>query len=517
MSIITFYSYKGGVGRSMALANIAFQLAKGGKKVLMIDWDLEAPGLERYFTSFIKSSEGNGLLPLLLEVSIGHSPDYRDYLWTIDISATNPIALLQSGRAKDPDYSKNLEGLDWNHFFSDDGGGAFLEAFRERINQDFDLVLIDSRTGLSDSSGICTIFLPDIVVPMFTANYQSLSGVRDIMRLVQDARQKLDVDRLPLTILPIPTRFGTRAEFKESQEWLNRFAEELNEFYNDWLPKWIQPRQVLELVKIPQVDYFSFGEKLAVVEQGVSDPEGMGFIYSKIASLLASDFKDIDAFMGPGFQTQKETYEAQKQARTKNLSPSADYEYDIYISYSPDAISTEWLSETFLPLFTGYLSSQSSAPPAKIFFNRAELSPGESWSSTLKEALIHSKILMPIINLKYLRSAWALAELLTFKKRSAYTQADLIVPVLTSRSQETSHPLIDVIQHVDFSDFLITGKDFSKDVRYLEFLKLIQQLASDVSQLLEKVPPFDPSWPVADLVEANRLTIKASSKIPRLK
>jgi cellulose biosynthesis protein BcsQ len=47
--IFTFYSYKGGVGRSMALANVAELFYKVGYKVLMVDWDLEAPGLERFF------------------------------------------------------------------------------------------------------------------------------------------------------------------------------------------------------------------------------------------------------------------------------------------------------------------------------------------------------------------------------------------------------------------------------------------------------------------------------------
>jgi MinD-like ATPase involved in chromosome partitioning or flagellar assembly len=47
--IYTFYSYKGGVGRSMAMANVAEWLYQQGKRVVMIDWDLEAPGLEGYF------------------------------------------------------------------------------------------------------------------------------------------------------------------------------------------------------------------------------------------------------------------------------------------------------------------------------------------------------------------------------------------------------------------------------------------------------------------------------------
>src|SRR5258705_11383531 len=47
--ICTFYSYKGGVGRSMTLAHVADVLARAGLRVLMIDFDLEAPGLEQFF------------------------------------------------------------------------------------------------------------------------------------------------------------------------------------------------------------------------------------------------------------------------------------------------------------------------------------------------------------------------------------------------------------------------------------------------------------------------------------
>jgi MinD-like ATPase involved in chromosome partitioning or flagellar assembly len=48
-AIVTFYSYKGGVGRTMALANVAVQLSRKGSRVLMVDWDLEGPGLVNLF------------------------------------------------------------------------------------------------------------------------------------------------------------------------------------------------------------------------------------------------------------------------------------------------------------------------------------------------------------------------------------------------------------------------------------------------------------------------------------
>ena len=46
--IFTFYSFKGGVGRSMALLNLAYGLVAKGRNVLVLDMDLEAPGLSGF-------------------------------------------------------------------------------------------------------------------------------------------------------------------------------------------------------------------------------------------------------------------------------------------------------------------------------------------------------------------------------------------------------------------------------------------------------------------------------------
>jgi hypothetical protein len=65
--IYTFYSYKGGVGRSMAVANIAELLVEAGLSVIIVDWDLEAPGLERFFpVDSTKVLEQPGLMDMLL-------------------------------------------------------------------------------------------------------------------------------------------------------------------------------------------------------------------------------------------------------------------------------------------------------------------------------------------------------------------------------------------------------------------------------------------------------------------
>lgn len=55
--IITFYSYKGGTGRTMALANTAWILASAGHRVLAVDWDLDAPGLDRFLHPFLEEEK----------------------------------------------------------------------------------------------------------------------------------------------------------------------------------------------------------------------------------------------------------------------------------------------------------------------------------------------------------------------------------------------------------------------------------------------------------------------------
>ena len=104
-SIVTFYAYKGGVGRSMALANVAVLLARRGLRVLAVDWDLEAPGLERYFSYFRMDATNAGLLRMFIDATHDSQLTYRDYLWAIDAGTNNPIALLPSGREQDSEYS----------------------------------------------------------------------------------------------------------------------------------------------------------------------------------------------------------------------------------------------------------------------------------------------------------------------------------------------------------------------------------------------------------------------------
>ncbi len=306
--IITFYSYKGGVGRTMALANVATLMSQWGYNVLIVDWDLEAPGLEFFFQKYLRIGlesvlQKEGVLNLLYkfldgQIDASKVPDLQNYLVEIEVPDSNaPLHFFTAGK-RDEEYTTRVSSLDLEVFYEKDGG-YFLETLREHWKQTYDFVLIDSRTGITDIGGICTIQLPDILVLLFTATEQSLQGIVNIAQRTVVARQNLPVNRLSLLCLPVPCKFDDREEFKLSKYWLKRFAEELSEIYEDWLPASVNILDVLELTKIPYMTYFSFGEKLAVLEQeqGTVNPTGLGYAYETLASLLANKLKSAEQLM----------------------------------------------------------------------------------------------------------------------------------------------------------------------------------------------------------------------------
>ena len=299
--IVTFYSFKGGAGRTLALANVGVVLAQNGHRVLVVDFDLEAPGLTRYLEKKFSGDlqHKRGLLELLeRQRNAGDAADYlREYTVEIMRNTKGGILELLTSGYQDQSYPKRVLGFDWSEFFMNDDGGDFFERCRQEWAKQYDYVLIDSRTGITDSGGVCTIQLPDIIVPVFTASRQSVDGVIDVMRRAQEGRQLLAYDRAPAAIVPLPSRFDSRTEYELSQQWLDEFAIQFEEFYNSWLPKEIPVRQVLERTKLPYVAFFSFGERLPVFEESGSDPESLGYALRTFARLLESSLQDTNSLV----------------------------------------------------------------------------------------------------------------------------------------------------------------------------------------------------------------------------
>ena len=319
--IVTFYSYKGGTGRTMALANVAILLAREGKRVLAVDFDLEAPGIWRFFEDLEPDlHRRNGLLDMLTAHSAGQTVDWREYVSIVEFGA-GVISVMTSGLL-DADYPARVLDFNWRDFFTQSDGGAFMEKLRAEWSREFDFVLIDSRTGITDTGGVCTIALPDLIAPVFVPNHQSVEGILDVLRRAQEGRKNLAYDRPPALVLPVLSRFDSRTEYESANEWLDLLAEKLGHLYADWLPKNIGPRKILERSKLPYVAYFSFGEKLPALQDSLSDPESLGYALSIIARLIGSHLADAEA-VASGSITSMPLRTAADATQTQAVQPTA--------------------------------------------------------------------------------------------------------------------------------------------------------------------------------------------------
>jgi len=271
--IITFYSYKGGTGRSMALANVAWILASNGKKVLAIDWDLEAPGLHRYFAPFLVDKEmtaSEGLMNLIDEFRLAtitpeEKPqdnwyesyaDVQSYAVSLDWDFNGgQLDLLPAGK-QNAAYSGLVNSFNWDDFYLRHSGGAFFEAMKKKLREAYDYVLIDSRTGVSDTSGICTVQMPDALVVCFTLNNQSIEGAASVAASADEQRREPRLKIYPVQM---------RVELFEKRKLLKRKERAREKFWRFlWhLPSGMDAAQFLEKTQALYMPFYAYEEILA--------------------------------------------------------------------------------------------------------------------------------------------------------------------------------------------------------------------------------------------------------------
>lgn len=276
----------------MALVNVGVLMALWGHRVLLVDWDIEAPGLEVFLKKNVKligdAGEIPGIVDLLEARSTSSRLDWRNCLLRAEFLGSQ-LDIISAGR-KTPDYRTRVQRLDWDTLFREHRVGNYVNAMRDEWRNAYDFVLVDSRTGITDIGDICTVLLPDALVLMFITNHQNIDGICSVMARATAARKKLPVDRSKLLGLPIPGRDEVYNEHDKSIEWKNIFAERLGYLYKDWLPREIEPVDALNKLFIPYVTNWSFGECIPVLEsqRELQDPTTIGSAYARLSALLVN-------------------------------------------------------------------------------------------------------------------------------------------------------------------------------------------------------------------------------------
>ncbi|NEA99890.1 AAA family ATPase [Streptomyces sp. SID13726] len=277
--IVTFYSYKGGVGRSMALANIADQLARSGMRVLMVDFDLEAPGLEHFFPIDHARVRGReGLLDLLLAFKYamsvassaadeGEEDAYRDldrYITTVypRRSDGGRLDLLTAGLRQTDDqisrYGAELRRFDWQDFYYVWSGELFFEWFRRTCAERYDIVLVDSRTGVTELGGVCAYQLADTIVALCAPNLQNLDGTAWMVRHFLSPQVRAVRGDRPLEVLVVPARVD-----QQDPELLDDFAGRFRRTFDPFAPDVLE-RAGLTFweLQVPYVPAYAFDEQV---------------------------------------------------------------------------------------------------------------------------------------------------------------------------------------------------------------------------------------------------------------
>lgn len=397
--IITFYSYKGGTGRTMSLTNAACLMARRlieNEKILMIDWDMEAPGLHCYFRGHIlyekygyggaaeAISKHPGLIELFsflrdsielpdcdrtnfeptdeqqLERLISEL-DIESFVLETDIKG---LYLLKAGRLNS-DYSKKVNQFNWFEFF--DLAPSLFTLLAEKLADNYKYVLIDSRTGVTDTSGICTTLMPDKLVAVFTPNHQSLAGVLNTVEKAASYRLQSD-DLRPLSIFPLPSRvedsevelkeiwrFGSSngvlpSSFSEHHEFIGyqqQFQELFKQVYR--LEK-CSLKNYFDEIQIQHSPRYSYGEEIAVVKDKDADRLSLSQSYKVFSDHLLlkyarpweykksgssrvfdeaifdgeSDHRKFDVFLCHNSRDKSTVLEIGKQLKQRGLNPWID-------------------------------------------------------------------------------------------------------------------------------------------------------------------------------------------------
>lgn len=215
MKTIAFYSYKGGVGRTLALSNIAMKLAAFKEKVVMLDFDLEAPGLHCKFAGFHdKKLIDKGIVDYLYEFHTNHKIPKNIAEYNKPLQGTGHLlSLIPAGNPNSANYWRKLSSINWFELFYGENalGVSFFLDMKQKIEKELkpDYLLIDTRTGITDISNLTLSLLADQIVILSANNKENIEGCRRIVRSILNKDNSfLNPDKdiiLSLTRIPYPT------------------------------------------------------------------------------------------------------------------------------------------------------------------------------------------------------------------------------------------------------------------------------------------------------------------------
>jgi len=297
--IVAFYSFKGGAGRSMALVNVGEVLCRAGLRILLVDFDLEAPSLETYYSDRNEAIlDAPGVLDLVASFQrtiASPGPLFQGASAALPLegiqasmvevrreSGGGSICLISGGRRAGPQmrrYVSAVNALDWKDLYDHWEGELYFRFLRQQLDAQADVTLVDCPSGITETGRICCGQVADAVVLLCAPSVQHMSGCEMMVKWLLDPRLAA-VREDPLKAIVFPSR--TEAlEFSLVQDFRARFAATFEPF----LPSEISAHEIWH-GEIPFVPYYSFGNRIAVREETPGDPKSLAAAYERLTAFL---------------------------------------------------------------------------------------------------------------------------------------------------------------------------------------------------------------------------------------
>jgi len=188
---VTFYSFKGGVGRTTALTHVASILAMRGLKVVAVDLDLEAPGLSTAFN--LKPQPKYGIVDYFYERSylpegVEPSISIAEIFGEVRVpNATGRLFVVPAG-CLNLDYVSKVDDLQATTII--DGNKSLWSIFKEQIKEQLnpDILLVDSRTGINQWGALSLIQAADEAIIFLFPNEQNKQGIELLLQSLKSLK-----------------------------------------------------------------------------------------------------------------------------------------------------------------------------------------------------------------------------------------------------------------------------------------------------------------------------------------
>ena len=189
--IVSVHSFRGGTGKSNISANIAAQLAKSGKRVAVVDTDVQSPGIHVLF-GFDEQMNGK-MLNDYLYGNCGITEAAHEVTDRLGTVAPGGALYLVPSSIKAADIAKVLrQGYDVE---------LLNEGFRTLVKElKLDVLIIDTHPGLNEET-LLSITISDVLLLILRPDKQDYQGTA----VTVDIARRLEVPELLLLVNKVPS------------------------------------------------------------------------------------------------------------------------------------------------------------------------------------------------------------------------------------------------------------------------------------------------------------------------